>query len=289
MFIKKEFKANFERFISSYDSLKAQGQIITNSCFNTTTLSKFFNEKSCVIHNYAKSFFVLIPLYDYYEVLFYSISLRNLEEDLHNLKQFYSQKLFRLRIITRKLSVENAYHNIFEKIGFQRKGRLIRFVSKSLGISKYTDALRDFIEKIPSQYRHVGYAEEKDAKQVLELLESGFDEVLDSLPELDDILDNIKKNQVIVVKDDNGLVLSLRYFTIEGSVCNVFYEITRHEFRKMGVFYLVILFFVDELHKKYPKLNKFLGWRNAERTELIKFSKSMGDIPDGTVISVYTK
>lgn len=289
MLLNNKKKANLDQFVSSYDELKRQGSIVTNSFFNINILSKYFNEKDCIICNYAKSFYVLIPFYDYYEIQFYTLSLQNLEEDLNNLKQIYSQKLLKIRLITRDIDIEDEYHSLFEKNGFQRKGRLVRMVIKSQGITKYTEVLRECIEEIPSQYRHVGYAEEKDANQVLDLLESEFDEVLDSLPEMDEILENIKNKQIIVVKDDNGRVLSARYFTIEGSTCNVIYDVTHKDFRKLSIFYQVIIFFVDEVRSHHLEFKRSFGWRNVKRTELLKFSKAMDEVPDGTVISVYIK
>lgn len=279
--------ANIDSFISIYDKLKQKGRVITNSFASVAELTKTFNSKDCFICSFDHSLFVVIPEYSHYELYYYSLGLEELSYDLNALKEEFPNSSLKIKLVTRKPEIEQQMSDFFLKNDFEEKCRILRVCSTSFGILEHIDVVNEIVNSTPKEYRHVRYAKDSEVMAVQELLLTEFDPVNDSVPDINEIRENIEKQQVIVVTDEQGKVLSLRYFTVENDICSFIFEVTHKDYRKYCLPFQIILFFAEENKRNGIKYKKFLGWRNAQKSNLVKFSKSMKDFPDGTVINVF--
>ena len=187
--------------------------------------------------------------------------------------------------------MEKKLADIFESHGFVKKGKILRLQSGKKGISSILPILKEMVSTLPSDLKNVCYAEPGEEEKIQKLLLTEFDPVVDSVPEIEEIAEDIRKHFIIVVKDGNDNVIALRYFSesMDGAVCNLIYEVTDRIYRKTSVFLQIFIFFAEERKRIGKEYKKVYGWRNVHKNNLIKFSKSMDEFPDGTVISVFYK
>ena len=240
--------------------------------------------------------FLFIPSYSFRELYYFSTSEECLQSDLSvlvkdNLNQGDNSGV-KIRLVTKNENTEKKLSSLFDSLGFEKKGKILRLqsgIGKRKGISKYLDILKEMISSLPDNLKHVGYAEPGDEEKIQMLLLTEFDPVIDSVPELDEIAENIKKQFIIVVKDDLNNVIALRYFSVSLGVCSLIYEATDKKYRKTCVFLQIDIFFIEEQKRANKEFKKIYGWRNELKCNLLKFSKSMDESPDGTVISIFYK
>ena len=290
--MKCEHNLSIDSFVESYDSLKSKGRLITNFLMNFNELKKALENKNCDLFISDNSLFLLISCYSFRELYYFSSSEESLELDLASLIKNNEIKYgLKVRQVTRNEIVEKKIAYIFESHGFVKKGKILRLQSGKKGISSILPILKEMVSTLPSDLKNVGYAEPGDEEKIQKLLLTEFDPVVDSVPEIDEIAENIRKQFIIVVKDENDNVIALRYFSesMGGAVCNLIYEVTDRIYRKTNVFLQIFIFFAEERKRIGKEYKKVYGWRNVHKNNLIKFSKSMDEFPDGTVISVFYK
>lgn len=283
-------------FVKEYDRLKSKGSLLTNFLLNFHDLQKNIEKKECELISYDNSMFLFIPSYSFRELYYFSTSEECLQSDLYvlvkdNLNQGDNSGV-KIRLVTKNENTEKKLSSLFDSLGFEKKGKILRLqsgIGKRKGISEYLDILKEMVSSLPDNLKHVGYAEPGDEEKIQMLLLTEFDPVIDSVPELDEIAEDIKKQFIIVVKDDLNNVIALRYFSVSLGVCSLIYEVTDKKYRKTCVFLQIYIFFIEEQKKANKEFKKIYGWRNELKCNLLKFSKSMDESPDGTVISIFYK
>ena len=126
-------------------------------------------------------------------------------------------------------------------------------------------------------------AEEADAEGVYKLLAEEFDICADALPEPEEVLENIRKRRVIVIKH-MGEIVCTHYFSIHHSIYFGLYDATHKDFRKKFLLPRIDLFKLESDDPRFKNINRRYGWRNTAKKRLIAFDKKYNSIPDGVYI-----
>ena len=238
-------------------------------------LGLFKNEKDTIYNNF---FYVqLVNGFEYYETEhtllarrkdrnFYRLYIcSDSEDDLIYLLNNLDNCVYAVNIPTKKDI--KPWEFLFSKTSFSFFAKYDRY--KNTNIVERASSIGE-------------YASIMDTDGIMELLdislESDFNVYTDYLPTKDDIVEMINNRQVIIYKE-NGKVLGIHIFTIEGKKCylNLWYDLSGNG--------LCLLFDVyNMMYKEGLKLAYF--WVKSTNKKVIKIHKLTGAEPDG--VSDYT-
>lgn len=284
-------KASTEFFCSCYDKLKQKNKhIYTNSYKSTNYYSEKFKRKDCKLYISENSFFIVIPVYDFFEIIYFSSSHEQMSSDARELI-FYHLKDYKLKIelVSRNEDSIKELDNILIPIGFILRNQTVRFTATKdqKFASSYLEIIEGLIKGIPEELNNPGLAREDDAERIQHLLLSDFNAIDDNVPELDEIRENAKKGQIVVVRNQDGLVVSLRYFTVENNIISNWFDVTDVNYRGLLLINLVDYYQIKLFKEQKRRFTRTYGWRNAKNFRLIRLSKKNKGTPDGTVITSF--
>lgn len=271
-----------EQFFTAYDNLKAQCRCKYSNIFlDSQALQGTILRKKCFFYQCENSIFILIPYHNsYYDCLFMAKDDEALTSGFASLQRQYFEALPVRCSIIGKEPLAGSIANKLEEVNFKLTKKLLRMQTEGAK-PKVLAAMRLFAE----EYRDkMFFAEEKDAKEILEILKDNFDVIADNLPEYEAIVENIAKKQVAVLRQDNRIA-SLDYFVIQNSAFHGIYNVTRKEYRGGNGFFMALSTFVNEhaqsLGLRYARSH---GWIDATNMSLVSHAHKTNKNFDGIVI-----
>lgn len=276
--------ANFESIINRINSLKLKSRnILSNSFHHAKALSELLNKKECLCYLHDDTLFLLIPYHNhYYDLLFFSTDTVALKEAVSRFLSCYDRHLVLRVSVIGKESFADDISFLFKDCGFSLLKKLARTrIVTSTAATR--QVISDFEKTASSSAEYeASLATEEDKEAVLSLLLEAFDYCADGIPEPDEILDNIRKQQVIVIKDENEAIMACHYFEVKNGVHYAYYEVVKKEYRTR--------FLLPELNKLVGKIlarytiNRSYGWRDTQNKRLMKYALMTNEILDGVYV-----
>lgn len=286
----------YNNFSEAVEHIIACNKLIENyQIIDLNKLKHFFEIKDCILSISKKSVVVLVPFFDFYEVYTYSTDESDLLNLLLNLKnEINNENLsLKLSLCTKKNIKETHYYQTLIDSGFTLKKQIARFradlPNENTKKNKQLIIDKEFISSVvPEQYRNAEYAKESDAEQIFELLKSEFDPIGDSLPDYDELVENIRKNHVVCVKDKDRIIC-VHYFEVVNNMYYGLFDCTDKQYRHYFVYFSIMYFMKTEFLKH--KYSRCYGWRDVTKKRINKFGSQIGQVGDGVMIYnlCYTK
>ncbi len=270
----------FDLFVQYSEEIKfLHSPVIHNIFLDANILRKITIEKECAIYKIKNSMFLLIPRHNiYYDVLYMSTDTSALKESIKIFIHEYHHKYqLRISVIGHEKS-SDLLAGILNDCGFRLGKKIARM--RNLGDERDLKHLIELLcdEKIEG----VEFAKKEDAQGVFDLIMTEFDIRSDNIPELCEIEENISKNQVVVIKNNNKVV-ALHYFTIKNSCAYGWYDITSKEYRQSHM-YLHISLFLYNYWKDKNKIVRSYSWRDIANKRLMNLARQSNQVPDGVYI-----
>jgi len=252
----------FETYSAQLDAIKkAHPKAISNIYEDATTLqtmcasaqAQFFSNPQCVLLLTVKHSL-------FYECWYLAADIPSLQSALEEfLKTYEAHFPIRFMLVgkdaqTRPICDALVQTGCVLRATFAR--RLSR-INESIITMLQADYTADIVE----------FAKPDDAQEVFALLSEEFDIYADNLPEFQKIQENIKKQQVAIIRKDKKIAL-VNYFEVKHHTLYAYYDVVRKEYRNDQLYFSLILF----LHA-YIRENKILRdyeWRNTAKKRLAK-------------------
>lgn len=275
-------RANDKNFFAACDALKKRVPLRVSNLFEDPhQLGKKFETSACYFLQTGASIFLITPSHEMLSNLhFLSSSPASLANDLGALVQEagFPHKA-RSSVIGRE-EMCSSIVPILEERGFATRKKLLR-----MRLGEPDEKILDAMRTLAGDYvKLASFARVEDAEEILALIKDEFDVVGDNIPELDEIRENISKNNVTVLRMD-GTIAAMHYFRVDKGISHGYFDITRKDFRGgNGLFFALNIFEREYFKKMGIKINRSLGWREATKTRLVKSSKKTSSFPDGIVI-----
>jgi hypothetical protein len=282
-------KATLDSYRTMTDVLKIRhGRLLTNIFIDINKIKALLQNKKCLFYSTNDSLIIMIPYHNhYYDCLFQSASLVALERDITECMDVYQGKLCLRFSIIGKEPQTGGIAALIEKCGFKLGKKLARMIPKKLVDEKVMHAWASLGDRNDRNDRNddnedneikAEFAKPEDAKEILDLLLAEFDILADNLPELESIVENIKKKQVIIVKL-NDKIAAFHYFAIENNIRSGIYDVTHKDFRNYNLQNIIYDFLMLNVNCK-----RIYSWRDTANKRLLKYSKLLGSEPDGVYI-----
>lgn len=272
-------KATLPLFQENADAVKRQyAPVIQNIFLDAEALARVLAEKSCRLARQEKSLFLLVPRHDsFYDLLYLSAGPAELATDLQSfLRSSPDLPNLRASVIGKEGQVEPMV-DAFARNGFFLGRKIAR-------MRNYVDInhLEEQIALLCDEDCEVGYAGPGEEQAVLDLLLEEFDPRSDNLPELGEIAENIRKNQVIVIREE-GKIIGLHYYTMQNSMSYGWYDVINRAFRNKHL-YLHMMCFQYELWKSREMPVRSYSWRDVNNKRLMALARQSNQLPDGVYI-----
>lgn len=272
--------ATIDLFIKYSDELKNLSAPVLHNIFqDIKVLTKIIEEKNCLLKKINNSFFVLVPRHDfYYDILYMSTDIKNLCDSLNIfLSEYGDDHQLRASIIGYDPSAGEVA-DVFRKCGFAlgRKIARMRNLKDKKNLEKSIALLCDD-DNYTAEFATIG-----DEQAIFNLLISEFDIRSDNLPEIAEISENIRKKQVIIIRNENEII-ALHYFTRNRSCVYGWYDVIKTQYRK-NYLYLYIMLFLYNYWKKQKKTMRSYSWRDVTKTRLMQLARQSSQVPDGVYI-----
>ena len=281
-------QCTYTDFSDAVEHITESKRLIENyQIIDLNKLKHYFEVKDCFLSVSQDSVIVLVPTFDFYELYTYSTDEDDLIKALSCLKDEFSGDIsLKLSLCTKKNIKETNYYQKLLDLGFTLKKQIARFRAdlpneksknnKSLIINE------EFVSSVvPEQFRKAQYAKDSDAQSILELLKSEFDLIGDSLPDYDELIENIKKKQVVCVKDKDRVVC-VHYFEVVNNMYYGLFDCTDKRYRHLFIYFSVMYFMKNELSNQ--KYSRRYGWRDVTKKRINKFGSQIGHVGDGVMI-----
>ena len=289
-------QANAETVLRAMDVIRGgNGRAPHNIFKNPGELRGLLKKKECLCLRNGKAVLVMIPCHDtYYDVLFIAID----EEALGNIIDEFKREWPAGWPV--HVSVIGTEHEagkivgIFETAGFSLRKKLARtrqvFNSRCERRNEiYVQMLRQSEQEGSVETDqckptiNVSCAVPGDEKEILSLLLEEFDPLDDTLPELDDIIEHIRKKEIIVARD-NGMLVGIHYFEIINSIYYGIYDMIKKSYRKYLIAFDIGEFRNLLVSEKGITINRYIGWRDTQNRRLMRLSELRGEKCDGVVV-----
>lgn len=288
-------KCLLNNYIKAIDFIHEEnGRYITNNFFNFNEIKDILNKKDCFFYDFCSTFFLIIPYHNvYYDLIYYSKGKEYLYKDILYFINNYDYEYPVRASIIGKEPVTGNISELFEKSGFKLVKKLGRVVFDSVKndnvvsfVNSFSDIQGNYEESINVKDEKNAmipvFAKPSDADNILEMLLEEFDMCGENVPELNEIIENIKKNQVAIIKKDN-LIIAVNYFNIKNKIRFCIYEYVRKEFRKNSPMF-ILNNFIDKYIDKNGGIRRSYGWRDVSKKRLIRVYQSLGERFDGVYI-----
>lgn len=267
-----------------YRIKKASRMTISNCYYNRDELVYLFNKKNCYLNIFEDAAILFVPRFIYYDEILYIATTPNvLARSLKVLQETYpSDRTMTLSIIGKEPSI-NAMVDVLESLYFTQMSKLGRMILKK-PTAKILDAIRDIVAAQDDDHTLIpSFAEEGDAEEVFNFLSREFDICADALPEQDEVLENIRKRQVIIIKDSEKIVC-VHYFMIKNHIYYGYFDATDIDYRKKFLFFRIILFIFTLEEDRMKFIVRRYGWRNFKKKSLLRFALHCNQKLDGVLV-----
>lgn len=280
-----EYTATPAVFLEQQQHLKREYRhVISNIFMEWGDLCQTLEKKACRLVTTPGAVILLIPRFDVYDDIFYiAATIKNLVEAVTLIKAEYPpNRTMHTSIIgnaIRTYPIVNELCNYGFTVCSILERSLVQGGKATIAefIKEYLSACEDTEEYKPR------FAMDKDAIGVHELLASEFDFCRDRLPETDEVLENIRKRQVIVI-EDNGKIVCTHYFTIRNAINFRLFDVTHIDYRKKFLRPRIDLFMAAVDDPRLKNVKRTYGWRNVTKKKLTNFAKNNNENPDGILI-----
>ena len=257
--------ASGDNFFSAIARMKQNfGPLVSNVFSNAHELKKLIETRPCFTFETGVSAFLLHPLHGlFYDCLFYSANIENLNLDLAKLLACYTEtKAIRASIVVKEPPA-SALPSLFEGRGFVLQKKLARLSQTPEQAERLRKLQLDLGEEVA-----VGFAVAEDAEEIYGLLLGEFDPVGDNLPELSGVQEGIEKRQFVVVRYDNKIA-SMHHFVVKNSCAYFWYDITRKEYRQRLFLAHIWQFFGEYFKKNGITIRRNFQWRDCANNRLL--------------------
>lgn len=279
--------ATFESFSKQLDFVRSKRALLTNMFVDANKTKALIEEKICFsIHN-EEAIILLIPYHNsYYDVLFTATNEIALQTITLQLQEIYvEEQLLRVSVVGKEPQT-GAIADIFQSNGFILQKCIARMLAKlalATTVEAHEELIKDCQRFDNKEKISVALAREDQAVEILDLLLEEFDVCADNVPELSAIIDNIKKEQVVVV-NYQGKVAALNYYELHKSILLSLFDVSRKEYRKLFLHMHVGPFINEHFIKNNIRITRAYGWRDIANKRLMKFAKLNNQLPDGIYI-----
>lgn len=288
-------RCTYKEFEVSLENLASEGKLQrSNQVVDLEIIKKAINNKCCLLSIMQGSVVLMVPEFSFYNLYLFFYNLESLRSNLQFIKNHCSTSLpcnfLKISLCGKELVEQDPLFSMISAEGFLVRKKIARFIpnrDKKLINREFLNSL------VPEQYRNVEYSVESDAEEILELLRTEFDDIGDSIPEIEEIRENIRKQQVVCVKY-NGMIISFHYFKIVNNIYFGLFDYARPEFRKNFVFCAIQFFCAQDEFLNKHKFKRLYGWRDVLNKRTTSFAIKNGDIRDGVFVwnmacSVFSK
>lgn len=275
-------RANDKNFFTACDALKQRAPLrVSNLFLDNRQIRRKIADSECYFLQSGLSVFLLAPFHGVmYNLYFLSATPETLGSDLPSLLDEFD---FSCPICTSVIGREGQCAPVLSALaanGFVEKNTLLRMVSKKPE-EKILQGMRLLAA---SHLERVSFANEDDAEELLELLGEEFDIVENNLPDLSEIKEDIRKKRIAVIRMDD-MIAAMHYFDAENGISHSYFDVVRKKFRGgSGMIFALYIFKLDHFKQEKVNVNRFLAWRDAAKTRLIKNACKGNEHPDGIVI-----
>lgn len=275
-------RANETNFFAACDALKHRAAPrVSNLFLDQREIQKKIHTSACYFLAAGDSLFFLAPSHEVlYSLYFLSKNPETLGADLPALMSGATlSRPIRSSVIGREdtcLPVVAA----LEKNGFTTRNKLLRMLLRRPE-EKVVEAMR----LLAADYLDLAsFAREEDAEEIRDLIHEEFDVIENNIPDLEEIRETIRNNNVTVIRMD-GTIAAMHYFHVEKGISHGYFDITRKSFRGgSGLMFALNIFESEYFQKTGIHINRSYGWRDASKTRLIKSSRKTDALHDGIVI-----
>lgn len=265
-----EIIRDLSEFAQVYDHSKQQyGSVLSNDTGDLSRWRHVFGQQEHLCLRQGSSLFLLEPRHDFFEVSYFTPSAAVLTADL---RACVGHPLVRRRLRLRQIITAESdfagWDAVLSAAGFKLQGRLIRYEYKKARPGML-ETMREIVSALPADFR-AGLGRPEDAAPLSELLSEEFDQVVDSVPTLEEIAANIRKKGVFVLKNGGGEIISAHYLEQHGAIVWGLYDITRKAYRKLFPIYAIRVFMHDYF-KEHPRhISRTYGWYRLDKKRLHK-------------------
>lgn len=275
-------RANEKNFFAACDALKQQTALrVSNLFLDNRQICKKIENSECYFLRGAESLFFLVPSHEVMHSLYFlSASPEALAADLPALLNGADpDRPIRTSVIGREEMCKSVVAAL-EQNGFTARNTLLRML-----IPWPTGKILEGMRLLAADYLGMAtFAREEDAEAVRDLIHEEFDIIKNNIPDLDEIRENIKNNNVTIIRM-NGVIAAMHYFYLENGILHGYFDITRKSFRGgNGLMFALNIFELEYFKREGIKINRYYGWRDASKTRLIKSSSKTKAVHDGIVI-----
>lgn len=251
---------NISDVTKAIDTIEENGEDrFTNLLANDVTLSSWINKKQVTAYFASTNIFIFRQRPCGKRLYFYSSNLENLMDDLKICLSAENEVIV-FSILDRGDISSLKIRNIFSQAGFEHCAK-IRRMSK-LGFSKYT------------KNADVNFAKIQDTDQIAAILGEYFDQLIDEIPDRDEIENEIRNNSIIVMRmPESDKIASFILFEKKGRTVWLKYIVSRKECRSKAPYGRLIL---NEFLSMFSDVNRGILWVNDVNERAINLYLSSG-------------
>ncbi len=241
----------------------------TNYYIDDEAATDLIRKKKLNIAENEYSFFLLRRKHNFYLLYFFASSIDGLATGIKSLIDTTSETLS-VDVIHKKNLISNKVFLTFSEAGFDRRIRLYRMRKGKCLPPK---------SKLPD----VHYAVIDDVDIIDTMLHCEFDELCEQIPDKDEIEAAVKKQHIIVIKEDLSLV---SFFWFERNRQTVLwrYWLTNPQYRAGSIAGIILLQQVMALHNDAIQT---LLWVREDNQKVIMAHEKNGFQRDGLIDDVY--
>jgi len=252
----------FEQYTSQVDIIKrANAKAISNIYEDVNTIkiiceatqSKFFSTSNCILLFTVKHNI-------FYECWYFAEDIAALETAFHLFIKDYAETLPIRFMIVGKDEQTKHICNMLNNNGCTLKAKLARNLA-TIEASTIKMLQKEHIADI------IEFATPDDVQEIFDMLNEEFDLYADNLPELQEIKENINKQQIVIIRKNNKIAL-LNYFTVKNNIMHGYYDLVRKEFRNGQLYFSFLIFIFNYI--KNNNIKRKYEWRNITKKRLAK-------------------
>lgn len=277
---------NAESVFKTIDAIRRENFRAPSNIFKSySELCDLLKKKECFCLQNEKAVFIMIPYHNvYYDILFVAINEEYLRNIIDEFKLNWHRDLpVRVSVIGTEREAEKIAE-VFGSAGFSLGKKLAR-IRQGVVREGDRDKMVGFLspKKEGSEQINFSFAVAGDEKEILSLLLEEFDPCDYTMPELEDIIESIKKMQIVVAKH-KSMIIGLHYFEIKNHIFYGIYDLVQKSYRKNFLLYDIYNFRNSFFLKNGITINRYFGWRDTSNKRLMQLSKIQGEVCDGIFI-----
>lgn len=285
----------FNTVIYKINEIKNKNSLSLSNIFDFKEFEDIITNKKCISFETEYALFVLTPFHEkYYNIFYMASDIKQLENILNIfIAEYKSSMMVRVSVIGKEPQAGDVA-KLFERAGFLLGKRLARMIFKQkeqnidsivsdISSEKISYGKQKGSDQKSNEIRIFQFAVSGDEYEIFEMLQNEFDICDDNIPEVDDIAENVKKKQVVVIRD-NGKIVSFHYFELKNNKYYGLYDVTRPEYRSQFLVLGIYYFLNNYFSKNKIVINRSYGWRDTANKRLMKFALLNNQIPDGVYI-----